>query len=60
MTGLQVYGHVSCGAQEIGVTRVTRLRGRRLIPLGLAVGLVLASVVPAGGYGTTHLTGRVG
>jgi murein DD-endopeptidase MepM/ murein hydrolase activator NlpD len=31
------------------VTRVTRLRGRRrLIPLGLAVGLVLASVVPAG------------
>lgn len=30
------------------MTRVTRLRGRRLIPLGLAVGLVLASVVPAG------------
>jgi murein DD-endopeptidase MepM/ murein hydrolase activator NlpD len=30
------------------VTRVTRLRGRRLILLGLAVGLVLASVVPAG------------
>ncbi len=47
MTGLQVYGHVSCGAQGTVVTTVTSARSRRLMPLGLAAGLVLASVIPA-------------